>query len=116
SAETVVSLSRGRDVATIETAWRELTAALEGEVVLPAPPRVRELPTPPRAPRAGRGARVCAALGVRARDPERRPRLRRTFVRIRDRAGPQRDALGGCRGRRGPPGARPCAWAASRPA
>jgi hypothetical protein len=47
SAETVVSLSRGRDVATIETAWRELTAALEGEVVLPASPRFDEVRKPP---------------------------------------------------------------------
>src|SRR5262245_44109252 len=33
-------------MATIETAWRELTAALEGEVVLPGSPRYDELRKP----------------------------------------------------------------------
>ena len=33
------SLRRGRDMATFESAWRDLTAALEGEVVLPGSPR-----------------------------------------------------------------------------
>src|SRR5262245_8867147 len=37
----------GRDMATIETAWRELTAALEGEVVLPGSPRYDEVRKPP---------------------------------------------------------------------
>src|SRR5262245_59042254 len=34
-------------MATIETAWRELTAALEGEVVLPGSPRYDEVRKPP---------------------------------------------------------------------
>src|SRR5262245_41373765 len=34
-------------MATIETAWRELTAALEGEVVLPGSPRYAEVRKPP---------------------------------------------------------------------
>jgi FAD/FMN-containing dehydrogenase len=37
---------RGHDVAAIETAWRDLTAALEGEVVLPGSPRYDEVRRP----------------------------------------------------------------------
>src|SRR5262245_25952370 len=36
-----------RDMATIQTAWRELTAALEGDVVLPESPRYDEIRKPP---------------------------------------------------------------------
>ena len=36
----------GRDMATIETAWRDLRAALDGEVVLPGSPRYDEVRRP----------------------------------------------------------------------
>jgi FAD/FMN-containing dehydrogenase len=36
----------GRDIAAIETAWRDLTAALEGEVVLPGSSRYEEVRRP----------------------------------------------------------------------
>jgi FAD binding domain/Berberine and berberine like len=36
----------GRDMATIETAWRDLRAALQGEVVLPGSPRYDEVRRP----------------------------------------------------------------------
>ncbi len=39
--------SQGRDSATAEAAWRDLTAAVEGEVVLPGSPRYDEVRRPP---------------------------------------------------------------------
>src|SRR5918997_3048805 len=43
---TLQTTERRRDMATIDTAWRDLTAALEGEVVLPGSPRYDELRRP----------------------------------------------------------------------
>ena len=40
------ALRRGHDIATIETAWRDLRAALEGEVVLPGSSRYEEARKP----------------------------------------------------------------------
>src|SRR5262245_1948451 len=42
-----MSATGGRDMATVETSWRELTAALEGEVVRPRSPRYDEVRKPP---------------------------------------------------------------------
>src|SRR5262245_39869538 len=42
-----MSATGGRDMATVETSWRELTAALEGEVVLPGSARYDEVRKPP---------------------------------------------------------------------
>src|SRR5918999_5930520 len=43
---TLQTTERRRDMATIDTAWRDLTAALEGELVLPGSPRYDELRRP----------------------------------------------------------------------
>src|SRR5918999_5444545 len=43
---TLQTTERRRDMATIDTAWRDLTAALAGEVVLPGSPRYDELRRP----------------------------------------------------------------------
>src|SRR5215470_3998064 len=109
-------------MATIETAWRDLTAALEGEVVFPGSPRYEEVsqaadPALPRRAPAGRGAvpdprgrgrgdRVRASLGYRGRGTERRARLRWALVWTRDGAGSHADAFPGGLGRPGHRGAR----------